>query len=243
MNRAIIRARHTTRLTLLLLTFFLASRRAPADFIQQTLPLYSETFGVPVGTVVAEANSNAIGSVNGVLPGEVRLTYTVNPVTTYGSIGPTFGFNLVQFAFQPTGAASSITTTLSPGWSLISTNGPFFTVRPTTATDSATTVAVVFDGLGTQASLSDVLQLFSTGNTFPPSPPALALDGLITGFATRGPSGVIITDSFHAVAAPEPSSVLIAVAGFCICAFLGCRTRASGFMAKLLANRPQMPGT
>ncbi len=74
-----------------------AQAHARADYLSETVPLISQQFGVTAGAVIGEAN-NGTTAVNGLLPGQVRLTFTADPLSVYTQNGPGLGFTGLQFS-------------------------------------------------------------------------------------------------------------------------------------------------
>src|SRR4051794_25973362 len=74
-----------------------APTRSLADYLAQNIPLHSDLGGPHAGMVIAEANVGGGPAVNGLLPGQVRLTFNVNPIPAYIQSGPNFGFDTVVF--------------------------------------------------------------------------------------------------------------------------------------------------
>lgn len=91
----------------------LGQSRVRADYMSVTVPLNSQDAGPNVGNVVAQANDGST-TVNGLLPGQVRLTFTVNPVSAYTQNGSSVGFTSVLFYTDLPITASQITA--PPGW-------------------------------------------------------------------------------------------------------------------------------
>lgn len=129
-----------------------------ADYVSVSVPLHSPSLAGPnVGNVVAESNDGS-STVNGLMFGQVRLTYSVNPVAgcgaiaPYGAIGPQFGFQ--QVGFNTDLSISEGQIALPEGYALNLPSSPIIWAYGKTGNDRAPSVTVLFSGLGNQATSS-----------------------------------------------------------------------------------------
>jgi hypothetical protein len=199
----------------------LAPARARADYASVSVPLDSQFAGPNVGMVVAEAN-NGPATVNGLLSGQVRLTFTVNPVPAYTQTGPRVGFTNVQFNTDLTITPSQISLPL--GWTasgqyglIVSpTNIGLWQVFTQKLDARSASVVLLFSGLGNQATLDHFVtpvQVFLPNPEFGEPPPFIF--GADVGYPGPGMAPVW-TDPVvgHSVrTTPEPSTLAMAAIG------------------------------
>jgi MYXO-CTERM domain-containing protein len=209
-----------TRLVAIAVVLSFGQPRLHADYLTQSVVLHSDYAGPNAGIVVAEANAGSGAAVNGLLPGQVRLTFTVNPVPAYTRISPHFGFDQIVFNSDLLITPSQIAT--PPGWLPSVYNGPAFPSRAiwqiNAPIEGQSAVVLLFSGLGKQARLDHFLtnvQAFVPNPEFGEPPP----------FIFHGTVGVVIPD-FEApslwtdtligdavLATPEPSTLVLGVVG------------------------------
>ncbi len=195
-------------------TLLLGQTCARADYMSVSVPLTSNFLGNNVGTVVAEAN-NEPATVNGLLSGQVRLTFTVNPVL-YTPTGQNVGFTNVSFA-------SDLPNFTAPaGWSasgkniVLPANFAIYEVRSPNDASRLSSVTLLFSGLGSAATLDHVLtpvKVFMPNPEFSPPPQALLF---LNGTVDFPGVGGVYTDGVNAItagAAPEPSTLAMAAVG------------------------------
>ncbi len=201
------------------ITLLLAQADAHADYLSATVPLISQQFGATAGTVVGEAN-NGTTAMNGLLPGQVRLTFTANPLSVYTQNGPGLGFAWASFHTDLSLSPSQIS--VPAGWSVMPgimpqgfpLNGPPpplpWDVTPNPGTPGSPSVAITISGLGNVATLSHFL------------PPAFPLAGQLD---YPGAGGTTQDDVFGRTvgAAPEPSTLAMAAA--CVAGIVITRQR------------------
>ena len=187
-----------------------------ADYVEQTVPLTSGYAGPGAGLVVAEANAGSGGAVDGLLPGQVRLTFNVKHDPVYTNMDH-FGFNNILFNTDLPITASQISA--PAGWSATRSTGTdwLWRLTATTASDQASSISVLVTGLGSQATLDHFLGLanFHTALPGPIGPEFIVLAG-IGGFTIPKPAnlgGPITSDGLSGAtvqATPEPSTLALA---------------------------------
>jgi hypothetical protein len=179
-----------------------------ADYVTQTVPLYSETFGIQAGIVRAEANSTVTMAVNGLLPGQVRLTYSVLPLAVYGTIYPTFGISEALFnvrGLDPIDLTTSVS--IPPNWQLDPLHYPLIVAAAEHGDARAQGVTITISGLGDDATLDHFLFSSPSGTSFPS-----VFSVSVGGFATSTDHGAVAFDYLDGnlpAAAPEPSSIIL----------------------------------
>jgi len=187
---------------------------ARADYVSQSVPLVSDLGGPDTGMVLAEANSGAT-AVNGLQPGQVRLTFTGNPVPALLKLGPNFGFN--QVVFNTDLAITPGQVTLPAGWTLSGPNlwpsAPNAKIwlaqnSPSPGNQISNPVVVVISGLGSQATLNH----FLIGIPQPPSPPFVFL-GDVSYWNSDGVA--VVRDNMIGTiqSTPEPSTLVLGAVG------------------------------
>lgn len=193
--------------------------RSHAGYMSANVPLDSYYAGANVGNVLAEAN-NETAVVNGLLPGQARLTFTINSVPAYTQKGSLVGFIYLGFFTDLKLTSEQITSPM--GYSAYSHYGePSFpagfgtwSFAAPTYSDRKPTVSLLFSGLGSQATLDH----FVTPVTIllPNSDGTPTIFGGWVGFP--GPTSdppvwgdAVYGNSVHTT--PEPSAFALAAAG------------------------------
>lgn len=192
-----------------LVTLFVGSR-AHADYVSSSMPLISNGSGQVVGSVIAAADTGT--AANGLLPGQVRLTFTVNP-TAYSPTGQNVGFTNIAFASDlssptvPAGWSATGITDVSPS------NFMRYDVSSPNDSSRLPSVSVLFNGAVGPATLDHILtpvKIFLPNPEFSPPPqPVLLLEGTVESPA----SGGTLMDGVHVNSTPEPSSLALGAVG------------------------------
>jgi hypothetical protein len=216
----IARTRFVSAVAAIVILF--ARSRVHADYISASVPLHSQYAGPNVGTVVAEADTGW-AAVNGLQPGQVRLTFTVNPVPAYTRTGPRVGLTNVGFNTDLLLTLSQIAG--PPGWSASGFYGgpvspPNFGLWQVTAPNDdsrSPSVVLLFSGLGNSATLDHFLtpvQVFVPNPEFGGQRPPIIFSGTV-GYPGPGIAPVWVDSAFGtAVAtAPEPSTLVMGAVG------------------------------
>jgi PEP-CTERM motif len=204
----------------LVAVLLIATSSARADYISIGVPLNSQYAGQNVGDVVAQAN-NGSSTVNGVLPGQIRLTYAVYPVPAYTQNGPNIGFTSVAFntdlpirASQVTGPSDWLVSPPAfPAFGGVSpvvggsTPAPWEMVAPNSSS-AAGDVVVLISGLGSSATLNHLLFSLPVNLSAPPS----TFSGAVA-FQGAGTVSVDTVFGSPVAGAPEPGSVTLALVG------------------------------
>lgn len=178
---------------------------ARADYMSANVLLHSSLAGPNVGNVLAEAN-NGSSTVNGLMYGQVRLTYSVNPVAAYGDIAANFGFQQVGFTTDLPLSVDQVT--VPDGYSLNLPSSPMW-AYVTTADVQKPKVSVLFNGLGNQATLDHFLHTTVVGANRPP-PLSFIFIASVDGFQSGNVlSDNVIGDTVHTT--PEPSALVIGI--------------------------------
>jgi MYXO-CTERM domain-containing protein len=201
--------------------------RVHADYVSATVPLQSLDFGGTGAIVVAEANNGpGLGS-GGALPGQVRLSFSVNPLPAYGQLGPHFGFSSVSFNTDLALSPSQIQ--IPPGWSMAAapqsgvggaapSGLQTWQFSAATANYQVPSVGVLITGLGTQATLDHFLTPMTYNDPLAANPPPWIFQAVVGGFQAPGNnSGQVITSDALSggiiQAAPEPSALTLGAVG------------------------------
>jgi hypothetical protein len=144
----------------------LAQIRVRADYMSEIVLLNSQNFQETVGSVIGAAN-NGKTAVNGLLPGQVRLTFSINPIA-YARDVTQVGFAAVFFNSD----LALHQVAVPPGWSLSPVAEPAgsavgspsqtqpvwpWAVVSNTGTSSSSQVTVLISGLGDSATLNHLL--------------------------------------------------------------------------------------
>jgi hypothetical protein len=206
-----------SRRTALVLVFLLAApgaQLAHAGYVSDSFTFnISNIFGPGnYGTVFAEANNGAT-TVNGVLPGQVRLTVTGTWAAAYGNQAQASNFGFDKFAFNTDlGSLSSVVVTNNSNtnlnWGLNANQnesifGKFSYEVKGNGNSRDNPIIVTISNLGANATLAH-FEFNSQGGT------PVFFAAHIAGFPNTPGSNFIGADPS---AVPEPSAVVLALVG------------------------------
>jgi PEP-CTERM motif len=218
----------------------LAPLHARAGYVSQAVPLNSDVAGPGAGMVVAEAYAGTGGPINGLLPGQVRLTFTVSPSAAYGEIGPHFGLANVVFNTDLSINASQIAGPAAWPVNPFETTWRVWAPAPDVR---ARAIAVVISGLGDQATLDHFLKLYQGHiGAAGPLPRPFVFSGLVDGFELHDPDNPFNVDGLlgdTVLTTPEPTSLAlcgIGLVGLGVC----YRRRRAGQVKGDLIMPPQV---
>ena len=209
------------------LAMLVVTARVHADYVSATVPLQSLDFGGTGATVIAEANNGP--GLDNVLPGQVRLSFSVNPLPAYGQIGPHFGFSTVSFNTDLPLNPSQIQ--LPPGWYMLPSSAQpavsggsaasglqTWGFGAATANYQLPSVGVLITGLGGLATLDHFLTPMTYNDPLVANPPPWIFQASVEGFQApvNGSGQVITNDALSGgtiQAAPEPSALALGAVG------------------------------
>ncbi|MCI0641179.1 MAG: PEP-CTERM sorting domain-containing protein [Gemmataceae bacterium] len=197
---------------------------ARADYVAQIHVLdQSNTFkdGVYYGSVVIEAYDGVGDAGGGLSAGQVRITFTADPLSDYG-VRLNFGFDKVGFGTDLALKSSQISAPFA--WKMKSDEQLDGFGRFTWVADQflphhrLNTIALTISGLGMDATLEHFLIASANKSGHEPPQGASYFAGRVGGFVTLGDGKLTFNHFVGAPAlehAPEPST--LALAGLACC--------------------------
>jgi hypothetical protein len=197
----------------------LAPPAGRADYLTQSVDLHSQLGGPHAGVVLVEGNSGTGAAVNGLLPGQVRLTFTANPEPAYIKNGTNFGLDNVTFNTDLSITPSQIA--VPNAWSALHYNDAFWTVQAPNEDARNPKVALLFSGLGNQATPNHFLITTQIGLPESESlPPFIFGAGVAYQNSGFPPT---LTDSLvgDTLQTPEPSGLITGTAAAVALAIVG----------------------